>query len=75
MKKRCKKKLRYMRRAYAEGTMDAADVRQVVASYRGHLQHGHTRKLLRKLLGEWPGGFAACGGGQDARNKRCQLYE
>ena len=54
--------------------MDIADIRQVIASYCGHLRHGHTRKLLRKLLGEWPGGFAAGGGERDARNKLCQLY-
>ncbi|MDO5295583.1 MAG: reverse transcriptase domain-containing protein [bacterium] len=58
-KKRCKKKLRYMRNAYAAGTMEATDIRQVVASYRGHMQHGHTWKLLRKLLGEGPLGLPA----------------
>ena len=48
-KNNCRRKLKSMRMMPEEGKMDAAQVQQVVSSYKAHLEHGHTYKLRKKL--------------------------
>lgn len=51
-KVKCKRKLRYFQKAYAEGKADLDEIKQVLSSYRSHLSFGHTYKLQKKVLGE-----------------------
>ena len=50
-KKRYKRRLKLFQRQYAEWEIDFDRIKQSLASYRGHLKHGHTWKLCRKTLG------------------------
>ena len=46
-KTRFKRRLRYLPQAYAAGLLSAAEVREVLCSYRAHLSHGQTDRLQR----------------------------
>ena len=48
-KKRYKRRLKLFQRQYAEWEIDFDRIKQSLASYRGHLKHGHTWKLNKKL--------------------------
>ena len=48
-KRRFKRRLRRFRREYTEGRTDAAAIRRSLVSYNGHLRHGHTWKLRKKI--------------------------
>ena len=49
-KKRMKRKLKFFSRAYASGDIELAAMTRSLASYRGHLSHGHTYRLQKNLL-------------------------
>ena len=49
-KTRLKRRLRYLQEAYRCGEADLEDIVQVLNSYRAHLAHGHTYKLLDKTM-------------------------
>ena len=48
-KKRYKRRLKLFQRQYAEWEITFDRIKQSLASYRGHLKHGHTWKLNKKL--------------------------
>lgn len=48
-KKRYKRRLKLFQRQYADWEIDFDSIKQSLASYRGHLKHGHTWKLNRKI--------------------------
>ena len=52
-KKRYKKKLKFLQKAYSKGEIDFEDVRRSLASYAGHLKHGNTHSLQRKFMHEF----------------------
>lgn len=49
-KRRFKRRLKLFRRQYASGEIDLEDIKRSLASYRGHLSHGHTWKLGKKVF-------------------------
>lgn len=49
-KKRLRRKLKHYRRAYASGKIELSAITRSLASYRGHLSHGHTYKLRKNLM-------------------------
>ena len=63
-KLRYKRRLRRYQALYREGRIEAADVRQSLAGFHGHLKHGNTYWLRRRALGK----FALSRG--DARKDR-----
>lgn len=52
-KTKYKRKLRYFQKAYADGSVNIEDIKQVLSSYRSHLSFGHTYKLQKKVLGNF----------------------
>ena len=48
-----KRKLKQMKALYTDNRMDFEKIHQVVASYHGHMSHGHTWKLENKALREF----------------------
>lgn len=52
-KKKCKRRLRAFRRLYRKGGIDAAQVGKSLASYHGHLAHGNTWRLRRRVWSEF----------------------
>lgn len=56
--KRCgmrfKERLEYLQQAYRKGEVNLKNIKQVIASYNGHLAHGATEKLRGKILMERP---------------------
>lgn len=50
-KRRFKRRLRAFKAKYRTGELEADAIWRSIASYRGHLKHGHTWKLQSKLLG------------------------
>lgn len=48
-KRRFKRRLKAFRQKYQKGEMELEAIRQSLASYNGHLQHGHTWKLKEKV--------------------------
>jgi len=52
-KKRFKKRLIKLKIGYAHGRIDLDKVQNVLASYRGHIKHGHTYRLVDKALNEF----------------------
>ena len=44
------RRLKQMQYLFSEGSVSADDVHQVLASYKAHLDHGHTWKLQRKSM-------------------------
>ena len=49
-KKRASRRIRKLQEDYAAGRVDFNTVRQVMSSYNGHLKHGHTYHLRKKLI-------------------------
>lgn len=45
-----RRKLKHYRRAYASGKIELSAISRSLASYRGHLSHGHTYKLWKNLM-------------------------
>ena len=52
-KTRFKRCLSRMKKDYAEGLIKSTDVRQRICSYVGHLKHGHTYRLQKKIMKEY----------------------
>jgi retron-type reverse transcriptase len=51
-KKRLKRRMKGLRKGYAEGRLTLEDVQRSVASAHGHLIHGHTWRLREKVYRE-----------------------
>ena len=49
-KRRFKRRLKLFQRQYAAGENDIEAIKRSLASYRGHLNHGHTWKLREKVF-------------------------
>jgi len=52
--KRFQTRLKYLQMQYAEGRIGLKEIKQVIASYNGHLAHGATEKLRARILSEAP---------------------
>lgn len=52
-KKRWKRRLKKFQEEYREGTKTLEDVSRSIASYNGHLSHGHTYKLKKKVMSKF----------------------
>ena len=52
-KRRFKRRLACFRREYAAGEIELDAIQRSLASYTGHLVHGHTWKLRKKLYGRF----------------------
>lgn len=52
-KKRWKRRLKKFKREYREGTKTLEDVSRSIVSYNGHLSHGHTYKLKKKVMSKF----------------------
>lgn len=52
-KNRFKRRLRSFRKKYEKGEIELEAIRRSLASYRGHLKHGHPWKLQNKAYGEF----------------------
>ena len=52
-KRRFKRRLKAFAKRYADGEMELDQIKQSIASYNGHLQHGHTWKLQKKVYGKF----------------------
>ena len=52
-KKRWKRRLKKFKREYREGTKTVEDVSRSIVSYNGHLSHGHTYKLKKKVMSKF----------------------
>ena len=52
--KRFKARLKQMQKEYAGGDIDLRGIKQVIASYNGHLAHGATKKLRSGILNGFP---------------------
>jgi len=52
-KRRFKRRLKRFRREYAAGRTDLAAIRRSLVSYNGHIRHGHTWKLKKKIYGSF----------------------
>jgi retron-type reverse transcriptase len=50
---RMRKKMRRLQRHYAQGRIELDDVRQVVASWVGHVSHADSEHLRAELLGQY----------------------
>ena len=50
-KRRWKRRLRKFKEDYRNGERDVQQITQSIRSYRGHLNHGHTYKLQKKVMG------------------------
>lgn len=50
-KRRWKKRLKKFKEDYRNGNKSHEDIARSIASYRGHLSHGHTYKLQKKVMG------------------------
>lgn len=48
-KVRMKRKLKRMKRAYACNKLQLEDIKRSLASYNGHLSHGHTYRLRKNI--------------------------
>jgi len=51
-KKRTKRRFKQLRKDYSEGIASLRDIGRSLASIHGHLIHGHTYRLRKKLWGE-----------------------
>ncbi len=49
-KRRFKRRLKAFRKAYAEGEVDLEAINRSIASYFGHLSHGHTWRMRTRTL-------------------------
>ena len=52
-KRKWKRRLKKYREEYRTGDKSLEEITRSVASYRGHLRHGHTWKLQRKVMGSF----------------------
>ena len=52
-KRRWKRRLKKYREGYRVGKKSFEEITRSVASYRGHLSHGHTWKLQKKVMGSF----------------------
>ena len=52
-KRRFKRRLKAFQEKYRSGEMDFDAIKRSLASYDGHLQHGHTWKLQAKIYGKF----------------------
>lgn len=52
-KKRLKRKLRHYRRAFADGKLELDAISRSVASFKGHLKHGHTYRLQKNIWNQF----------------------
>lgn len=52
-KRRFKRSLKAFREKYRNGEMDLDAIKRSLASYNGHLKHGHTWKLKTKIYGNF----------------------
>ena len=52
-KRRWKRRLKKYKEEYRAGNKSLEDITRSVASYRGHLAHGHTYKLQKKVMGSF----------------------
>ena len=50
-KRRWKRRLKKFREDYRSGEISFEEITRSVTSYRGHLSHGHTYRLQRKVMG------------------------
>ena len=50
-KRRFKRRLKAFQEKYRSGEMDYDAIKRSLASYNGHLSHGHTWKLKAKIYG------------------------
>lgn len=50
-KRRFKRRLKAFREQYRNGQIDIDDIKRSLVSYSGHLMHGHTWKLKKKVYG------------------------
>lgn len=51
-KRRFKRKMKAFANKYRDGTMDLDAIKRSIASHNGHLSHGHTYKLRKKVFGK-----------------------
>lgn len=49
-KRRWKRRLKKFRRQYREGEVEFDEITRSIASYKGHLRHGHTYRLQQKVF-------------------------
>lgn len=52
-KRRFKRRLKGFQKKYKNGELELAAIKRSLASYRGHLKHGHTWKLQDKVYREF----------------------
>lgn len=52
-KKRFKRRLKSLQSAYAAGETELSDIKRSLASYHGHLKHGHTYRLRKAVYGSF----------------------
>ncbi len=51
-KRRFKRRLKKFQKQYSQGEIIADKIKQSLANYYGHLKHGHTWKLKKKVYGK-----------------------
>ena len=52
-KRRFKRRLKSFQERYRQGEVQLADITRSIASYNGHLKHGHTWKLRKKIYNDF----------------------
>ncbi|MBQ6505550.1 MAG: hypothetical protein IJI57_16715 [Flexilinea sp.] len=52
-KRRWKRRLKKYKEEYRIGKRSSEEIRRSIASYNGHLSHGHTWKLRKKVMGSF----------------------
>lgn len=52
-KRRFKRRLKSFRKGYAAGLVNIDEISRSLASYNGHLKHGHTWKLRKSIYGKF----------------------
>lgn len=48
-----KRRLKHFAKEYKQGEIELEEIKRSLASYNGHLQHGHTYKLKQKLYADF----------------------
>lgn len=51
--RRLRRRVRWMRQAYADGRIDWEDVKPRLASWLGHARHADSKRLVRRVSREW----------------------
>lgn len=49
-KKRLKRRLKKFKKQYKQGEIRLEDITHSIASYKGHLKHGHTDRFQQKIF-------------------------